>query len=58
VYSVNGTRVELDQGPGARPANAERSAQYEVSWTRDGTPLTLRAALPPAEVEALRARVR
>jgi hypothetical protein len=58
VYSVNGTRVELEQGPAGTVAKRERAAATETSWTLDGTRITLRGALPTAELEALRQRVR
>jgi hypothetical protein len=58
AYSVNGTRVELDQGPAGTFTQRERATTAEASWTLDGTRLTLRGALPAAELEALRRRVR
>jgi hypothetical protein len=58
AYSVNGTRVELDQGPAGTSMPRERAPTAEASWTLDGTRLTLRGALPAAELEALRQRVR
>ena len=61
IYSVNGTPVEFDQvRTPVTPTKPSPTVggMHELTWSRDDHQLTLRSALPAAELERLRQLVR